>query len=227
MNIGNKTAKLVGVLFLIAIATSLIGGTLLESILAVGDLTLVAENSTKLMFGVYLELTNAVAVVIIGILMFPLLYRYNKKIAVGYLGFRIIESVFCTAIVIGPLSVLTISKDFVSIGQDNVVIYQSAAILAKAQRTAIGDLPVLIFFCLGAFVLYLFLYRTKLLPRFISAWGLIAVVAIFIVNILNAYIDIDMIVIMSLALPIILNEIFMGVWLIVKGFNRNALQPDA
>jgi hypothetical protein len=58
-------------------------------------------------------------------------------------------------------------------------------------------------------------------PRLISVWGLLAVVLMVARNLLVAFgvsIGADMV----LVLPIILNEIFLGIWLMAKGFNAPA-----
>jgi len=95
--------------------------------------------------------------------------------------------------------------------------------LAIAEREAIANLLILIFFCLGALLLYTTLYRSNLLPRSIAVWGLIAVVLVLVFNLVALWLEVDMSVAMIFGLPIILNEIFMGIWLIVKAFNPSAL----
>jgi hypothetical protein len=65
---------------------------------------------------------------------------------------------------------------------------------------------------------YYLLYQSKLIPRFVSVWGFIGVALMLALN----FLEIDMSVGMVLALPIILNEIFLGIWLIVKGLNPSA-----
>ena len=57
------------------------------------------------------------------------------------------------------------------------------------------------------------------MPRFISIWGLIGTIFIFTLIFLEAGVIINLILVM----PIILNEIFLGIWLIVKGFNPSSI----
>jgi hypothetical protein len=71
-------------------------------------------------------------------------------------------------------------------------------------------------------LLYYFLYRSRLVPRLIPVWGFIAVVALFTWNLLEAF-GLSVSAGMVFALPMILNEIFLGLWLIAKGFNSPAL----
>ncbi|MBD3280896.1 DUF4386 family protein, partial [Candidatus Dojkabacteria bacterium] len=83
-----------------------------------------------------------------------------------------------------------------------------------ARAEALGYfLPL--FFCLSAAILYFITYKSKVLPRFISIWGMIGVIGIVLANLIPSESEILTI----FALPIILNEIFMGFYLIFKGFN--------
>jgi hypothetical protein len=67
------------------------------------------------------------------------------------------------------------------------------------------------------------LYQSKFVPRFISVWGFIGAVLILTLNLLStAGVEIGSIG-MILALPIITNEIFLGIWLLAKGFSSTAL----
>ena len=81
-----------------------------------------------------------------------------------------------------------------------------------------------IFFSLAAFLLYVFLYKTRLVPHFISVWGMIAVILLLTWNVLEAF-GISVPGGMLFALPMILNEIFLGFWLIFKGFTRTKDLP--
>jgi hypothetical protein len=226
MNTNKKTAAIVGALFLTAMVASLLGGGLVESVIAAPNHFVTSENETLLIAGMLLELVNAIAVVGIASMMFPIMKRYNETMAVGYLGFRLVEAVFCGMIVIAPLSLMTLSREYLKAGISDIQ-FQVAGNLAVAERASVANLLVLIFFCVGAFLLYSLLYQSKLLPRFISVWGLVAVVSVLIINLLSLKLEIGMEISMIFALPIILNEIFMGIWLIVKGFNPSALSATA
>lgn len=226
MNANKKTAVLVGALFLTAMVASLVGGGLIESVISIPvTFSSILENEKLLIVGVLLELVNAIAVLGIGILMFTVLKRQNETLASGYLSLRIVEAVFCSLIVISPLSLIKLSRG--SIAGTPATDIQMAGALSIAERASTINLLIPIFFCLGAFLLYSLLYRSKLLPRFISVWGGAGAMLILIMNLSSIFgLKIGMGASMILALPIILNEIFMGVWLIVKGFNSQAGLPN-
>lgn len=220
MDSGKKTARLAGTLFLTAMVASLLGGSLVDSIILAPNLaSTVSENKTQLIIGLLLELVNAIAVVGIAALMFPLLKRYNESMSLGYLGFRIIEAAFCSVIVITPLALIRLSQQSLEAGAADPAYYQAAGALSIAERASVAGLLIPIFFVMGALLFYSLLYRSELLPRFISVWGFTAAISILMLNLLSLNLEISIGVGMLFALPMILNEIFLGIWLIVKGFN--------
>jgi len=227
MNTYRRTAILVGALFLTAMAASLVGGGLVESAISAPHyLAAVAANETQLIAGLLLELVNAVAVLGIGVLMVPILGSYNETMARGYLGFRVVEAVFCSAIVIGPLALLILSQNPAQAAVLGADAINAVGALAMAQRAGIVELLIPLFFCLGAAVLYTALYQARLLPRFISLWGLLGTALVLTLNLVSLFVEFDLSVAMIFALPIILNEIVMGIWLIVKGFNAIPAAPQ-
>jgi hypothetical protein len=146
------------------------------------------------------------------------LKRHNETQAVGYLSLRIVEAVFCSLMVVSPLSLIRL-------GQNQP---QASAALSIAERASISGVLVPVFFSLGALLLYSSLYQSKLLPRFIPIWGLVAAALILTLNLLSAFgLELGMGISMVFALPIILNEIFMGIWLIAKGLNLSAVNAMA
>jgi len=90
----------------------------------------------------------------------------------------------------------------------------------------VASLLIPVFLSLGGLLLYYALYQSKLLPRFISVWGFIGAALILALNLLLTFnLEISTGLGLILALPIITNEIFLGIWLIVKGFNPPAIAP--
>ena len=227
MNSNRKTAIIVGVLFLTAMVTYLLGASLLESILNAPDyLITVSANETQVIIGVLLELINVVAIVGIAVMMFPIFKKYDEALALGYVAFRIIESVAIIASDISPLSLLTLSQEYGKAGAPDVSYFQTFGTLFMSARAHWTGLMLGIFFSLGALLFYYLLYQSKLVPRFISVWGLIAVVLVLAMNLLETF-GISISAGIIFGLPIILNEIFLGIWLIVKGFNSSAIASES
>jgi hypothetical protein len=76
-----------------------------------------------------------------------------------------------------------------------------------------------IVFGLGALMIYIIFYQSKLIPRWLSAWGLVGAVLYIAAPLLGMF-GFELEYLMFL---LALQEMVMAVWLIVKGFNSHAL----
>ena len=220
MNTNRKIARIVGALFLFSNVTFMLGAVVfVEPILSAADyLTLVSANRTQVVLGVLLELINGIAYLGIAVLMFPILKQRFESMALGYVGFRIIEFVMQTLSDINPLSLLTLSEGFVSAGSPEASSFQALGTLLLAERHWAFQM-VSITLGLGALMFYYMLYQSKLIPRFISIWGLIGAAVVLA----NTLFDMFGLSVPNLGVLMLLNELFLGVWLIVKGFNPSAI----
>ena len=227
MNTHNKTARIVGILFLTALVTSLLGGIWLESILSAPDyLSSVSGNKTQVVMGVLLELINGLAVIGIAVGMYPIFRKQYEALALGYVALRIIEAVIVIAAVISPLALIALSQEYINAGAPDTSYFQTLGTSFLAVRAIWVSTMLAIFFGLGALLFYYLLYQSKLVPRFISVWGFIAVALVLTWNLLETF-GIRISAGIILALPMILNEIFLGIWLIIKGFNSSAIVSES
>jgi hypothetical protein len=224
MNTYRKTAKIVGGLFIFALVLDPIGRGIYEPILNAPDFFVNAyANKIQLIIGILHEFLCAPAIVLIPIVLFPVLKKHNESIALGYVGFRLLEGVLFFSIVIGALTQLSLSQQYMNAGASSAPYFQTLgnSILAGVEWTT---LIYIIVFTLGALMFYYLLYISKLLPRFISVWGFIAAALLLT----GASLGIFGLIPLSKAMlyfgpPIALNEIVLAGWLIVKGFNSSAI----
>ncbi|MHB0874720.1 MAG: DUF4386 domain-containing protein, partial [Anaerolineae bacterium] len=178
-----KSARIAGALFLTAMVTSLVGGVWLESILSAPDyLVTVAANETQVTIGVLLELVNCAAVVGIAAVLFPILKRHSEALAIGYVGFRVVEAGVLAAAVISPLVLVALSQEHLAAGASGGSYFQTLGTLLREARAQLAGLLTPVFFSLGGVLLYYYLYQSKLVPRFISVWGLLAVALVLAWN---------------------------------------------
>ena len=179
----------------------------------------VSANENQVLIGMLLELVNCVAVVGIPVMLFPILKKHNEALALGYVGFRIIESVILIVGSISLLSLLTLSKEFVKAGAPDASYFLTLGTLLLAAR----DWTLLLWdivFSLGVLVLNYLLYQSELIPRWLSGWGLIGAILLLAVGLLAIF---GFNQFMLLAAPIAVQEMVFAVWLIVKGFNSSAI----
>jgi len=217
MNTYRKTARIVGALFLTVMVTWFIGSELIGSILNAPDyLVNVYPNRIRVIIGVLFELIQAAAVVGIAVMMFPILKKYNERIALGYIVFRILECAMLIVASISPLLLITLSQEYLKTGAPDASAFQALSTLFIALREHWTLLVLAIFYSSAAIMFYYVLYQTKLIPRFISVWGLIGAALALTTPWLGTL----------LGIPMGLNELFLGVWLIVKGFDPSAIKAQ-
>jgi hypothetical protein len=226
MSSHRKTTIIVGVLFLAGYVGVFAGGAFSGPILNDPDyLSNVYNNKTRLIIGMLLEiLLNDVPVVGIGVMLFPILKKFSEGIALWYAGMRVVEAVTLIVGTISALSLITLSKEYLAAGTLDASSFQASGALALAVRHWASDVILTVFFIVGALILYSILYKTKLVPRFISIWGLIAVASLIAGNVLGTSDPTQGFQPSAILLfPIMTSEVLLAIWLIVKGFNPSAV----
>ena len=228
MNSNRKLSTIVGALFLTVMVTWFIGSELIESVLNAPDYLInVYPNRIRVIIGVLFELIQAAAVVGIAVMMFSILKKYNERIALGYVVFRILEVAIHIVTIFSTLSLLTLSQEYVNAGTPDLSYFQTLGNSIQAE-IAWNDLIYMIVFALGAPMFYYILYQSRLIPRFISVWGIISPALLLIGALLGMFDLIDTSKIMIfLGSPVALGELILSVWLIAKGFNSSAIASES
>jgi hypothetical protein len=221
MNSERKTAIIVGVLLIACTAATILSLTFLGPILDDPDyLTKLTANETLTIIGAIIEFIWAATAMGIAIWLYPILKKYNEALALGSVGFRIVESVFVFVATLSLLSLLTLSQEFVRAGAPDASSFQTIGTLLLAIRDWAHNGIVLIAFCLGALLYYYIFYQSKLIPRWLSGWGFFGAalsLAVTLFSLFNPSFVLSWIHTLLNA-PIALQEMVLAVWLIVKGF---------
>jgi hypothetical protein len=222
-----KIAVIVGLLFIIATLTPLLSAIPLSDI-PLGSLgsegnpdylMAVSINQSQVLLGVFLLLVMTAAIVSIPILVYPILKRNDEILGLGYVGSRIFEAIFSVLNIIGILSLLSLSRAFVSAGTPDASYFQTQGALLLANLNW-GSILLDVPFTIGALVFYYLLYKATLVPRWLSGFGLIAA-ALWLATVPFRMFDFLPSSLEILALPIAAQEMVLAFWLIAKGFNSN------
>jgi hypothetical protein len=229
MNTNKKAARIVGVLFITATVAGFISGGFLGPILeAPDDLAKVSANENQVLIGALFLFIMAAAGASIAIPMYPILRKHNGGIALGSVGFRIIEGGLFMVGVIFLLLLVTLSQEFVKAGAPDASNFQTSGKLLIGGMNfslLIGGLA----FSLGALMYYYLFYQSKLIPRWLSGWGLVGA-ALGLAAYLNQFFSASASASSGIELghiPIFLQEMVFAVWLIVKGFNSSAIASES
>lgn len=226
MNSNKKAAKIVGVLFISAAVTAIIGLILYNPILKNPDYLIQgSEHANQVIVGALMELILVVSAVGTATTMFPVLRKYNETIALWHVCFRFLEAVVITIGIISVLSLLTLSREFVAAGAPDIASFQASGTLLKAVHEWTFLLGPNIFLGINTLMYSYIFYKTKLVPRFIPILGMTGATLVFIAGVLEMFGVFPQVSVWGaiLSLPVFANEMILAVWLIVKGFNESAL----
>lgn len=226
MDSNKKTARIVGILFLIATLAGLLSIVFLGSLNDPDYLVKVSANGNQIIIGAIIMLIMATAIVSIPAMISPILKKYNGALALGYVSFRIIEAVTIIISAIGMLLLLTLSQQFVIAGAPDSSYFQTLGTLLLTLVNNWNSLISTIVFSLSALILNYILYRSKLIPRWLAIWGLVGAILHIVGGLLGMFGVVAESSILGIVfiLPIALEEMVFAVWLIAKGFNLSAIK---
>jgi hypothetical protein len=220
MNSFQKTAKIVGILFIIGTVAGILSAFVIPSILNAPDyLIKISENKNMVILGVLLVLMMGISLSMMSVVLFPILKKYNETLALGAVIFRgALELVSYLGIAISWLLLLTLSQEYVSAGTTAISNFQLMGSMLMDLDFQSGSLGAIVF-SIGALIIYYVFYKTNLIPTWLSLWGLFGAILYIASPILMMFgFDFEF-----LMYPLGVQEMIMAVWLIVKGFNPTAI----
>lgn len=198
-----------GVLFITATGATMVSQVIVAPILQNADAASgIAGREGAFTLGVLFEIVNALASAGIAIAFFPIIWLCARGLAVAYTGLRTIEASAGIAAAVGLLMLL--SAETAAIGR----VWHDWAFLM-----------VLLVFSTSTCVLYPVLFAFRLVPRWLSAWGLIGglMLLVSVLLILFGRIEIGSMTDLLLSLPIWINEMVLALWLIFRGVDMSAV----
>ncbi len=210
------TARAVGLIYIAGMVIGMTGNIVVLSVLSAPDhLATLPASSMLLAIAALFWLLTGAGDAAHGILMFPVLKRHSERMAVGYLGFRIMDATFIAVMVLLVLMQIPIGAAYLQAGaSDQTYLETLSAVLFQAHLDAY-NIAMLTLGISGLLICWV-LYRMRLIPRPLAVWGLIGY-AIILGGSALEILGVDL---MSFhAYPGGLWEVVIGVWLIVKGFN--------
>jgi len=222
-----KATAIAGVL----IITGMVAGILsISPALDAPDyLTKASANANQVITEAFFQFVIAAAYVGIAVVLYPFLKRYNESLALGFLSFRIIAAVFLIAGMTSALLLLELSQQFVKAGGLDSTYFQTVGGLLRTGRDLVNHVAMPWSLIVSALMLYFILYQTKLVPRWLSGWGLVGTTVSIWATLLVMFHLIEIITptYIVLAIPWALQEMVLAVWLIVKGFNPSVVASES
>lgn len=217
----------VGVLFIACSAASILSVVPLGgSVSAPVDFASLAANDNQVVVTALIEFVWAATAAGIAIGLYPVLRRHNPALALGAAASRVAEGVVILVGTLSLLVLLSLSQEAVAASPAGSTSLEASANLLVATREWVGGFVMSLAFALGALMYYHVLYRARLIPRWLSGWGLVAIGLSATATVYAGFTqDFGFTTVNAvLSIPIALQEMVLAGWLIVKGFNPSALR---
>jgi Domain of unknown function (DUF4386) len=222
VNTYRTTATVVGVVYIAGFVVGIGGMMLIQSILgAPNHLALLSANGMTVAIGAVLWLLAVAGDAAHGVLMFPVLKPHSERLAIGYLAARIMDAVFITIMVLFILLQIPLGSEYLKAAAPDAAFLQALSTLLTQAQLYAYEIAMSTLGVSGLMLCYT-LYKAKLLPQWLAVWGLLGYATIFC-GMLSAVMGSGLGDLLSL--PGGLWELFVGGWLIVKGFNAPAIAP--
>ncbi len=220
MNTAGKTSRILGFAFLFQFITSFSSGVFLKAAWFVPEnmsetLLKIANNPSLIRVNILFDMLTALGVTFLGAILYLTLRRQNEKIALTALGFYIIEAALLAVSRMETFSLLRISQEYVAAGQPADLLLMGT--LAYGSMDYVGNTLHMLAFCIGGILFYSLLYKSGIVPRALSLWGLIATFPMLIGTITQIF---------GYAIPFIFYvpyvpfEFVIGIWILVKGISE-------
>ncbi len=224
------TAIVVGVLLIVCSVASVLSVAPLGSMLdRPVDLERLAANDNSVVLAALIEFVAAATGAGIAIALYPVLRHYGRATAFGAAAARVVGGVLVLVGTLSLLALLTLAQESVNSGSTDSAATDASVQVLLAVRDWVANFMLSLPFLLGAGLYYYLMYRSSIVPRWLSVWGLLAVAVSLAATLYAGFTQDFGFSTFSTALnaPIGLQEMVLAVWLIAKGFNREPQPPPA
>lgn len=177
------SGRILGVLFLLSVlaggtGTSMRGLSGVEAN-TVEFLQQIVENTAQMKMAIGLDMLGSAIGVLIAIFLFPFIKVFSSRLAVAYTAITCINFVIITVSNIIHVAMLSVGNDYsLSAGVDVQEFTLLSFILHDAYYWT--HFLMLMLYAIGGSILYYFLLKSRLVPTWLSAWGLLAQAIVFV-----------------------------------------------
>jgi hypothetical protein len=180
----------------------------------------IVSKNNQYILGTLFILCMGFSLAFIPIIIYPILRKQNKTLALGYVVFRgALETVTYIATFVCMLLLLEIGKDTNKFEDIGILIF---------KLRELCSLAMVYVFSIGALMFYTGLYKSKLIPHWLSLWGIIAIILHLSAGILKMFgLQTEGSVVTNIMnFPIFLQEMIMAFWLIIRGLNFELIERE-
>ena len=213
--------------FLLQFVTSLFSGTFLrQSWYVPGNISesmlAIANKPWLIQATILVDMLTALGIIFLGAVLFVTLRKQNEITALVALGFYILEAALLAVSRITAFSLIGISQAYVTSGSPAYLLTMGN--LAFASMDYVGLTLHMLAFCFGGILFYFLLYKSGILPPWLSLWGLITVFPCLAGTLLAVF---GAQAPFFIYLPYAPFELVIAVWILIKGVSVTGFNPSA
>lgn len=226
MKNNRNTAVIVGVLYIVGTVAGILSSVITQPIFTAPDiLSAASAQPNQLVVGMLFVLTMGLSLAMVPVMLYPILKKDHQVLALGYVVFRGALETTLYLITAATWIFLLVLAQMSAVGAGSASSLQLLGSTLAKGNDAISSLLVIVF-SLDALMLYTMFYQSRLVPRWISVWGFIAILMHFSTAFLALFGIVDggfSPVGVLLNFPILVQEMVMAAWLIAKSFKPYAV----
>jgi hypothetical protein len=220
MDTSKNTIRLLGAAFLTVFVASMLSGSLQTGAVGSGSisdiLVNISDNLTLMRISILVELVTSLGIVVLAVLLYIVLHRQNIIIARVALGWWLAEATVLAVSKLGAFALIPLSEEYVNAGAPESSCFQTLGDFLYYGFDRQGWAIHMLFFCLGGILWYYLFFRSRYIPRVLSAWG-VAAVSLVLINVVFVLYDRDIELVMMMLAPYLVFEALIGPWLMIKG----------
>jgi hypothetical protein len=229
MNTYRKTAVLIGILFIVGTVSGILSGVVTAPIRAGATYPLnIDAGEPQWIAGTLLVLLMGLALAMVPALLYPIFRKHNETLAVGSVVFRgVFEATCQILLVISMFLLLNVSELHGKAGAADASSFQALGSLLTASGEWIQMIGGIVF-SVGTLMIFILFFQTRLIPRWLSGWGVLGAVLYFTAKIVSMFGPLHIAPLIEsgvgqLMIPTAIQEMVFAIWLIAKGFDHSAL----
>ena len=215
MNSNKNTPRLLGAAFLAVFVASVAAMVLPQTLLSGSmsdNLVNISNNLTLMRVSILVELVTSIGIVVLAVLLYVVLHKQNKIVALVALGWWLVEAATLAVSKVGTSALIPLSLEYVKAGAPDSSYFQTLGALLYGIDRWGYDIHM-VFFSLGGILWYTLFLRSRYIPWLLSVWGIVAV-SLALIGTVMVWFDTEII---ALVIPNGLFEVAIGLWLVVKG----------
>lgn len=226
MNTNRRATIIAGVLTIVGMIA---GGLSIVPVIEQQDyLALTASHENQVFVGAFFQFIMIPAYIGFALYLYPILKMKNEALSMGFVGFRLIAGMFhFIGVILLPLF-LILSQEFVTAGTPDESHFQILGELLRMGRDLINHVALILALSIADLLLFIILYQSKLVPRWLSLWGGLATGLTMLASFLVFFRLIEVVTPAYLLMnaPLALHSLILALWLITKGFKLNTFESN-